>query len=140
MKTRYFAGLLIALLAAAAHASDLKLPQSSEDYHQISKDVEQDSVPGKRGVVERVVVRNASAHAEHKSVNQEAAESISDPNLVATPAVQVGAAHPATNREYKVSVKWADGKHQFFRLDEDPHLRKGDRVALAGGKLVHVMH
>ncbi|WP_341674804.1 hypothetical protein [Niveibacterium sp. SC-1] len=141
MKTIHLAGLLGALLCCASHADELKLPQTSADYRKIAEDAERDQTPGTRGVVERVVVlKHTSNPGQHPSANDQAAESIADPNLVATPAIRTGAARPSTGQEYKVSVKWPDGKHQFFRVGEDPHLKKGDRVVLAQGKLVHVTH
>jgi len=142
---KLIAAALASAFALVAHAADVKLPQSREDFRKL--DVAAPGESTRRGVVQRVTpVKTTSKAASpmDSQANRATADIMSDRPLVATPQVGKGNKEATTvdttKTEYQVVVRWEDGTIGVVREDHDPGMKQGDAVAVINGKLVRQAH
>ena len=134
---------ILACLAFAlpllGHAqSKLILPQSQDDIRRLNTQAEASGPCTQCGVVTDL----SSAQRERgKSRSPEAPPVSGVGNNVATsPIIGKKAVKDARNASkpityYKMTVRYDDGSYAFFEQDDEPDVRKGDRVDVIDGRV-----
>lgn len=140
MKTMACLLLALALPVLAAAQSQLILPQNHEDLRKLLQ--KDDAGPCEKcGVVTNV--RSEARPPASRSSAHPSDGGIGGP-LVTSPIIGSGSvvsdarnAHKATTY-YKMTVRLDDGTYAFFEEDDEPVVKKGDRVRIVDGRLEHI--
>ena len=136
---KILACLAIALPLLSHAQSKLILPQSQDDIRRLNTQAEASGPCTQCGVVTDL----SSAQRERgKSRSPEAPPVSGVGNNVATsPIIGKKAVKDARNASkpityYKMTVRYDDGSYAFFEQDDEPDVRKGDRVDVIDGRVV----
>lgn len=133
--------LLLALMvpAAAVAQSKLILPESPEDFSKLTKS--EGSGPCDRcGVVTNVRSEKRTIR-QRKAPAPPPASGITS-SVATTPIISTGTAvKDARNANkpitfYKMTIRYDDGTYAFFEQDEQPAVRKGDRIEIIDNRVV----
>lgn len=130
-----FLWLALALPALALAQSELILPQNLDDISQLSKQTEA-GLCDKCGVVTHI---NSKQRELRHRQNTTAPGS---PAMATTPIIGSGdvvkeAREPVTSlTSYVVTVRYDNGAYAFFEQDDEPTVRRNDRVQVIEGRVV----
>lgn len=131
--------LLLALLTPLLSHAELKLPQSQDDYRQLTQKA--DGGPCSQcGVI--TDVRSASRQpGERASTATTPAAGIGSsiaPTAIIGSGNSVRDARQASQPDtfYQLTVRYADGSYAVFEQDEQPSVGKGDAVEIVAGRVV----
>ena len=131
--------LAIALPLLSHAQSKLILPQNQDDIRRLTEPAMATGPCAKCGVVTDL----RSAQRERGNSRSPEAPPVSGVgnNVATTPIIGKKAVKDARNANkpityYKLTVRYDDGTYAFFEQDDQPSVRKGDRVDVIDGRVV----
>jgi len=130
--------LALAIPTICLAQSKLILPQSQEDIRQLTK--KEDAGP----CVKCGVVTNVRSETRERTQSRPLTppqSGVTGNEIATTPIIGSGstvkdarqAMKPLTY--YKVTVRYDDGKYAVFEQDDEPEMKKGDKVEAVDGRL-----
>ena len=130
--------LLFALAAPFVARAELKLPQSQDDFRELTQS-EAKGQCAQCGVV--TDVRSASRQSDERpSPTAQTPDSGIGDDIATTPIVGRAAKEARQARQpatfYKLTVRYDNGTYAFFEQDEQPAVNKGDTVEVIDGRVV----
>ena len=131
--------LAVALPLGALAQSKLILPQSQDDIRRLNEPAKTAGPCVKCGVV--TDVRSATRERGQARAPEAPPVSGIGNNVATTPIIGKKAVKAARNANqpitfYKLTVRYDDGTYAFFEQDDQPSVRKGDRVDVIDGRVV----
>ncbi|MBK7422088.1 MAG: hypothetical protein IPJ48_02735 [Propionivibrio sp.] len=134
-KTPAFVWLALALPASALAQSELILPQNLDDIRQLSKQAEAGPCD-KCGVVTHISSKQRELRQRQNT------PAPGSPAMATTPIIGSGdvvkeAREPLTSStSYVVTVRYDNGAYAFFEQDDEPTVRRNDRVQVIESRVV----